>query len=125
MPQNGFLIKHHSQVLGTEKNVFVFRRLLDATVVKQYIYPELKVSPINNKVHFFMKKDQQLETLIEAVDFEMFYHKTRINSLQINLIDDIIDKNAKVFLIGSMLYDDRKLEEEDIKRNIEYIFKNK
>lgn len=128
MPHEAFVIRYRSDVLGSGRNVFAFRNGFDANLVKNNMYPDVRISNVNKKVYLLEKK-KKMELVVppvrvESVDFESFYHKTRINGLELNLVEFVIDDHAKLLIVSSSAMPELdELELKDVKYNIEQLFK--
>ena len=122
MPHEAFVIRYRSDVLGSGRNVFAFRNGFDANLVKNNMYPDVRISNVNKKVYLLEKK-KKMELVVppvrvESVDFESFYHKTRINGLELNLVEFVL-----LIVSSSAMPELDELELKDVKYNIEQLFK--
>jgi hypothetical protein len=128
MPGKAFVVSYRSAVLGSGPGkVFAFRRSIDATLVKNHMYPDLKITNVNKKVHLIEKKERQPipPARVEPVDFESFYHRARINSLELDLVEFVIEEQAKLLVISSVMPQTEALDLDDVKKNLDHLFKKK
>ena len=126
MPMDAFVIKSRSHLYGHGSNVFVFRDREDARKVRDNAsWGSLRA--LNRTVHALERRKEGTKLVkparVVAVDLAALHRRTVDNRLAVNLVELVIEEDAKLLLVSSVETGQQPPPPlEDVRRHIERLF---